>query len=83
MQTLCNLILVKNQVIKRDADTLGVIAYSLKSVICMEGVLQQRFMCGSAMRSLNDFRNWFVRCDLMFPLDSELAFGVEMSSAWN
>jgi len=38
--TSCNLIIVKNQVIKRGADTLGVIVYSLKSVICMKGALR-------------------------------------------
>ena len=38
--TLCNLTLVKNQVIKRGVDTLGVIAHSLKSVICMKGALR-------------------------------------------
>jgi len=37
---LCNLIVAKNQVIKRDAGTLGVMAYSLKSVICMKGELR-------------------------------------------
>jgi hypothetical protein len=35
VQTLCNVIILKNQVIKMGTDIVGIIAYSLKSVICI------------------------------------------------
>jgi hypothetical protein len=81
VRTLCNMIIMKNQVVYSVAYALGVIAYSWKSVICIEGVLRLCFRCGSELKCVNNFRNWFVRYGLVLPLDNELTFGVEVSSA--